>query len=344
VAATAAPIPNIAMAASAATSASVRPARLVTDMGRPPASVGVVCVIDGPRLRVTRRTRQDVIVVSAFWQQVVADGLQVPRGRPLGDLTVELTAMLGDADPEVRDGIAFPTLVTWIDEGVYDDLLTGLGDGMAVGLEQGLGRTGNDSVFVRSYSALVLAECIDRDNQQHLLAGDTVLRWGDRVMAWLVREQDLRGFVPGKGWAHAVAHGADALAALARSPRLGRNELTVLLDVVADRLLAPTEEFWVAGEPDRLALAVIQVLRRELLGLDLLESWVARLAAGAVPAGDTRRHPFRVAGNVQAFLRSLQLQLALAGPHPAVRPDLLLVLVEQLRATNPHYFVSQPEA
>ena len=55
-----------------------------------------------------------------------------------------------------------------------------------------------------------------------------------------MRERDLRGFVAGKGWAHAVAHGADALGALARSRQSGRLELTVLLDVVADRLLAPT--------------------------------------------------------------------------------------------------------
>lgn len=276
-------------------------------------------------------------MVSAFWQQVVADGLRVPQQRPLGDMTVELTAMLGDPDPEVRDGVAFPMLATWIDAGVYDDLLLGLGDGMSVGLDQGLGGTDDDSIFIRSFSAAVLAECIDRDNVAGLVPPDTVLRWGDALATWVLRERDLRGFVPGKGWAHAVAHAADGIAALARSPKLGRNELTVLLDVVADRLLMPTEEFFVAGEVDRLALAVMQVLRREVLPLPLLEPWVARLAAGAEPQGDIHHHPYHVAGNVQGFLRSLQLQLALGAPQPAVRSDLLLVLVDQLRRTNPYY-------
>ena len=48
-----------------------------------------------------------------------------------------------------------------------------------------------------------------------------------------------------------------------------------------------------------------------------------------------------VAGNVQSYLRSLHLQLALntvASGHPAVRSDLLLVLTDRLRATNPAYF------
>jgi len=282
-------------------------------------------------------------MTSAFWEQVVADGLKVPHGRPLDEMTAELTRMLGDPDPAARDGVAYPTLATWIGEGVYDDLLTGLGDGMCDGLDVGLGETGTDSVFRRSFSALVVTECIDRDSTAGLVPTDVVLRWGDRIAGWLVREHDLRGFVPGKGWAHAVAHGADAIGALARSPRFGSLELTVLLDVVADRLLLPTEEFFTCGEEDRLAVAVIHALRRNILSLDVLEPWVARIAAAAVPQGDERHNPFLVAGNAQAFLRSLHLQLALGAPHPEVRTDLLLVLIDHLRRTNAPYFVARQE-
>lgn len=275
---------------------------------------------------------------SGFWEQVVADGLRVPTDRPLVEMTEELTRMLGDPDPELRDAIAFPTMATWIDDGIYDDLLVGLGDGMCHGLEVGLGETDGDSVFRRSFSALILTECIDRTSAAGLAGPDVVLRWGDRLMSWLVRERDLRGFVPGKGWAHALAHGADAIGALARSPFLGRMELTVVLDVIADRLLAPTEEFLVCGEPDRFAFATMHLLRRDQVSLEVLEPWIARLAAGAVPQGTVDRNPFLVAGNVQAYLRSLHLQLALSTEQPAVRSDLLLVLINQLRGTNPAYF------
>ena len=282
---------------------------------------------------------------SGFWEQVVADGLKVPQERSLVEMTEDLTRMLGDPDPEVRDGIAFPTMATWIDEGVYDDLLVGLGDGMCHGLDIGLGDTESDTVFRRSFSALILTECIDRTTRAALGGPNVVLRWGDRIMSWYSRERDLRGFVPGKGWAHAVAHGADALGALARSPVLGRLELTVILDVIADRLLAPTETFFVCGEGDRLAYATMHLLRRNVLGIDVLEPWVARLAAGAVGRGSVDRNPYLVAGNVQSYLRSLHLQLALTAAstgHPAVRSDLLLVLTDQLRATNPAYFPPPP--
>ena len=53
-----------------------------------------------------------------YWKQVAASGLAVPQDRPLDDLTAELTRMLGDTDPEARDGTAYPTLATWVSRGV----------------------------------------------------------------------------------------------------------------------------------------------------------------------------------------------------------------------------------
>ena len=205
------------------------------------------------------------------WERVIADGVRVPAGISLGDLTADLTRMLGDPDPYVRDAVAFPTIATWISEGVYDDLLSALGDGMCTGLRVGLGESETDTVFRRSFSALVLAECIDRDNQANVLSDHTILSWGDQLTTWLPRENDLRGFVVTKGYAHAIAHGGDALAALSRSPKIGRMELLVLLDVIADRLLTPTKQFFVCAEEDRRAHAVVNILNRDLLELDVLE-------------------------------------------------------------------------
>ena len=273
---------------------------------------------------------------SAFWDRVVAEGHKVPTDRPLADLTSELTAMLGDTDPRLRDGIAYDVLATWVSEGVYDDLLQGLGDGMAAGLMVGLGERGTDTVFRRSFSALILAECVLRDNKMRVVPPDTILRWGDRAAGWLVRERDVRGYVPGKGWAHAVAHGADVLAALAQSPALGRLELTVLLDVIADRVLSESDRL-LHGEDDRLASATMQILRRDLLGTDVVEPWLARLAAKARPDFERDGDPYVISGNVQPFLRALHLQLALAPKPPAQRADLLLTLIDHLKRTNPNF-------
>jgi hypothetical protein len=274
-----------------------------------------------------------------YWDQVQAAGFEVPSDRPLDDLTAELTTMLGSTQPEVRDGTAYPALTTWIERGVYDDLLAGLGDGMVAGLSVGLGDSGTDTVFRRSFSALVLAECLERDNEQHLLTGGKVLDWGDRIAVWFLTEADSRGFVPGKGWAHAVAHGADAIAALGESPHLAGAEHAVLLDVLAERLLQqPADDPLAAGEPDRIAAAALRILRRNTLGTDVLEPWVHRIGAAGNPfRGPVDHDPFAPSAAAQAFLRALFVHLSLAPDPPMVRPDLLLVVIEALRATNAPY-------
>jgi hypothetical protein len=271
----------------------------------------------------------------SYWKQVHATGLAVPTDRPLDDLTAELTRMLGDPDPALRDGTAYPTLTTWVDRGVYDDLLAGLGDGMAIGLRVGLGEKDTDTVFRRSFSALVLGECIARDNQRPLLPGGKILEWGDRVATWLLRERDLRAYVPGKGWAHSVAHGADTLATLSNSPHLAQPELTVILDVIADRVLLPVDRLFTNGEPDRLAFATMNVLRRNVVPLRVLEPWIRRLAVAAgTRASYDGRDPYLLGGNAEAFLRALYLQLAMGSRPPQVRSDLLLVVVDALKSTN----------
>ena len=274
-----------------------------------------------------------------YWDQVQAADFEVPADRPLDDLTAELTTMLGSTDPEVRDGTAFPALATWIERGVYDDLLAGLGDGMVAGLSVGLGESGTDTVFRRSFSALIVGACIERDNDQHLLPVGKILDWGDRVAVWFLTELDTRGFVPDKGWAHAVAHGADTLGALGESPHLGAPEHEAILDVLAERLLRqPVDQPLAAGEPDRMAAATMQILRRDTLGTDVLEPWVHRLGVAANPfSGPVDHDPYARTAAPQAFLRALFLQLSLAPSPPSIRSDLLLVVIDALRMTNAPY-------
>lgn len=273
------------------------------------------------------------------WQQVQENDFGVPAELSLADATAELAALLGHPDPQQRDGLARSVLTTWIGRGVYDELLSGLGDGMAAGLAGGLGRVEDDSVFRRSCSAVVLAACVTRDAERPLVPGGKVLEWGDRIATWLLAEQDLRAYVPGHGWAHALAHGADAVGALARSPHFAAAELTVLLDVIGERVCTPADRVLVSGEPDRLAAATVEVLRRDRVPFDIVEAWLGRLADTAVRrAAVPDRDPHLVSGTLGTFLRALYLQLALGPRPPAARADVLLVLVEALRSLDPVAF------
>ena len=289
-----------------------------------------------------------VRVRGEFWQQVLEGGAQVPRDKPLDDLTHELFEMLGDPDPQIRDNLACTVLATWIGEGVYDELLSGLGDGACVGLSSGLGSDGHDSVFRRSFSALVLGEVVSRANITGTISPTHMLMWGDAAMTWYVREKDLRGFVTGKGWAHTVAHGADLLGQLARSFHFGVHELTVLLDVVADRVLTPTTYRLHYGEDDRLAYAVMAVLHRNLVPGTVVEPLITRLGSALRKPRGVDEWPCPTAFNAQSFLRALHMQLAtgvraqstpgdevLFATPPRERANLILAIVEALRGAAP---------
>lgn len=249
------------------------------------------------------------VATVAYWERVQRSGCDVPADRSLPDLTVELVNLLGSPDAWARAGLAAPVLSTWVGRGVYDDLLPGLGDGMCAGLGVGRGEQETNTVFRRSYSALVLAAVVQRDNSARLLHPDTVLRWGDRTLWWFLGEQDLRGYVDGAGWAYAIGHGADVVAALAASRHVDAGSQAVLLDAVADRLLEPTPYRLAGGEDDRLAYATMTILHRNALDMDVLGPWLERVGA-AWPAPGKGQIESR-AVNCRAFLRALHLQLLL---------------------------------
>lgn len=231
------------------------------------------------------------------WGRVSASGYPVPDDKPLTDLTAELTEMLGSADVAAREDIAVTTLTTWLRRGVYDDLLPGLGDGMASGL------TASDAPR-RGASASVLCGCLDRDRAQRRVPDEKILEWGDRIATWLLAESD----------DDAVGRGCDALGALASHPACGGAELAVLLDVLAERAAGVRHD----PTADRLAVATLQVLRRDLVPVDVVEAWAERIG----PEEST-------------YLRALYLHLSLAPAPPRDRADLLLALVDRLRALHP---------
>lgn len=286
-------------------------------------------------------------MLGGYWQQVLDSAMAVPSERPLNELTAELVSMLGSSAAVERDETAYPVLASWVSIGVFDDLLITFADSMAAGLRVGLGGCADDTVFRRSFSALILAECVARDNAASLLPVDAVLRWADQALNWFVREEDQRGWVDGNGWAHAVAHGADLIAQLGESRHLTTEHLGILLDVVAERVMKPTSRVWTDGEDDRLAAAALTVLQRNLVGQAHLDDWVEHLGAtlSQPPDDSVACWPSPEVRNTSAFVRALQTHLAIGisprttslsfAEAPHCRVDLLLGLVQIIPKMTP---------
>ncbi|MET7966198.1 DUF2785 domain-containing protein [Micromonospora sp. NPDC005305] len=191
------------------------------------------------------------------WDHVCDTDFALPATADLDELVADLAESLRDPDPEVRDGSPYVVLRTWIARDVIDRVRRRwLGDQMAA-------RFTDQQIQARTFAPLVLDMIVSK--------GDFEPAWQEAFCRWYLAETDLRGYDDKLGWLHAVAHGADLLAAFGRHPRV---DPTAMLELAAARLLARTEYLYAEQEDDRLARAIALTLTRAELTSDQAVRWL----------------------------------------------------------------------
>jgi hypothetical protein len=236
---------------------------------------------------------------------ITANEYRVPDNGDYGQLTQAMLIHIGSADPVLRDDLIYRTFVKWARAGLYNNdqyrwLLSTALDGEHLFFH--LGERDTDTVFTRSFSALLGVLPIDHHRRQPFLTPDEVCSTLDQVLDYFARETDLRGFVEGKGWADAVSHTADLLDELALCEELQRADLLRILEAI--RLKATTSEtIYSAEEDERLAYATLSLLGRNLLSEHEVEARIKSFAP-IERVGEWRNRHL----NVKNFLRSLYFQ------------------------------------
>jgi hypothetical protein len=270
-----------------------------------------------------------------FWQAIVVSDYKLPEGHTATDLLPQLLSFLGSTDIDVRDPFGYTILTLWIvrDRHYAPDDLRKMRDEWLANLEKGIGENGTDSVFLRSFSALMLSILVYRDNQESFFAREEIKTIVDKVLAYFATEQDLRGFTPDKGWAHSVAHSADAFKFLARNPLSDAADHQRILNAITDKLLLPITYTYIHSEDERLVSAVIDILKRETLDAAFWATWIERFNAWKIswPEGDfipTIHAPWL---NSKNFLRSLYFRLETTPDLPDLAYTLKPQLIEVLK-------------
>jgi hypothetical protein len=214
----------------------------------------------------------------AFWRAIAQNRYQVPSGASASTLAHELGGLFASPDPELRDDLAYSMLTVWIGRpGVLQSAdLQAFADEWSSDLEDGIGESGTNSVLKRSFSALCLASIAERDAKAPFLGDARYHKLVEQAIAYLQAERDLRGYDAKLGWIHATAHTADLLQALAGSRFLTPQEGSSILAAIASRLQSASDVY-IQGEQDRLAQAVVAVVRRADFEPSLFENWLTRL-------------------------------------------------------------------
>ena len=269
------------------------------------------------------------------WKAIAATPDKAPpSGTTVAALVPELLAYLGSPDPVRRDNIAYEVLTAWLRGGALDDagvraLRRQLLDNLAAPIADPAAPGG---VFLRSFSALVLAEVVRRDTKQPLFTDDERRELVRATVAYAGREPDLRGHTGATGWAHAAAHTADLLARLAQLPQLTAADRAQLLDAVTAFVARRHGTVLAYGEDGRLAAAVIATVRAGLAE-GAIDRWLAAVSAPLTerltPVFDAGL--FAAQRNARNLLFTLFVQLSLA-PQPGPGEQQLLAGVRKLFA------------
>jgi hypothetical protein len=238
-------------------------------------------------------------------QAIAANDYRVPDHIDYWQVTQDMLVHIGSIDPELRDNLILTTLSKWARAHLYTPdqyraILRLTLDSQHAFL--GLGEREGDAVFTRSFSILAGGIAIYMHRQQPFLTPDEVHNALDKVLEYFARENDLRGYVEGKGWAHTVAHTADLLDEFALCAEIDRSGLLRILDAIHVKA-ATTETVYIAEEDERLAYATLSLFSRELLNEREVEAWIKNFAPIDRVGEWHNRHL-----NTKNFLRSLYFQ------------------------------------
>ncbi|MBI9051905.1 MAG: DUF2785 domain-containing protein [Anaerolineaceae bacterium] len=219
-------------------------------------------------------------------QQIFKDkGTKIIDEPNFGEMFPALMENLGNIDSDTREG-SLDMLWEIIESGdLSDKQLISMGNQLAKNLVVSVGEQGNDSVLLRSFSVLLLGVIIGHDETRKekqgevFLSLETFLIWFEKCKNYVLAEKDFRGFVPGKGWAHATSHGADVLRNFAFHHLSTPEDHVEILDILSEKLLENTEAIYINNDDNRLARVVVTILLRNQLKLADYEKWLDELLA-----------------------------------------------------------------
>ncbi|UXH44059.1 DUF2785 domain-containing protein [Rossellomorea vietnamensis] len=246
-------------------------------------------------------------------------------------LVKSMMHFIGSTDSELRDKLIYTTFFhlaidNQLDHELLRDLLDHcLSDDM---LFKGIGENGTDTVFTRAFSSLVIAVILYKDNKDDFLSRDAVYKTKYHLINYINSENDLRGFVPVKGWAHSIAHVADAFDELILNKKMEQKDLFDMLPPLWGKILV-SESVYVHGEDERMITPILAMLEK---GLDIVE--IEHLLKG-IPAELKRRKEhvkeenyWFLEANCKTFLKSFYVKISSREELISLRRGIELCLSE----------------
>ncbi|MEC1177224.1 DUF2785 domain-containing protein [Metasolibacillus meyeri] len=182
-------------------------------------------------------------------------------------------------------------------------------------LFKNIANSDTDSVFTRSFSALWLVYLLYSDRELSFLTKEEAQFVMVAASRYLEREQDVRGFVEGQGW----AHGADLFAMMLTHPHLPPHVVPVLLQGIKSTFWKGT--VYGVEEEERLAQIFEQLVKMDFpeeVCIEWVEQVFDKLTLQRENEGYTMQF-FNARMNVLRFMRTLYFTLKFSHKMPQLQ-------------------------
>ncbi|MFH5881687.1 DUF2785 domain-containing protein [Liberiplasma polymorphum] len=184
-----------------------------------------------------------------------------------------------------------------------------------------LGLTNDDSVFNRSFSMLIIKQIL----LYFALVDNNLLNIGefnqvvDKIFIYIKEELDYRGFVGEKGWAHSMAHAADALKTIPLCTYVTKNQMQTLMALIKEKV-ALKHFAYCYGETERFTSAIINAINSNLLTTNEIIDWINEFKQEPIFESIDEKVIFKE--NTKGLLRSLYFRIKFSNAHLALLEPL----------------------
>ncbi|EGC0091309.1 DUF2785 domain-containing protein [Listeria monocytogenes] len=218
-----------------------------------------------------------------------------------------MLSYLSSVDSELRDNIAYNIFFEWL---VGQDNLTTDQKrriyNYAVNKNNLLFKINiidSDAVFQRSFLALIIALLLENNKVHNFLTNNEIRKTMNLLIELLEKEKNTHSFIEEKGWAHCIAHTADALDELIYQRTI--SEIDVKKIMTAITFFYKTNPNILTGEEDeRLSNILITALFEQKINIEEVKNWLNSLSE-AIP----NHLPEIPLINIKQFTQTLLIKL-----------------------------------
>ncbi|MBL0847750.1 MULTISPECIES: DUF2785 domain-containing protein [Mammaliicoccus] len=190
-------------------------------------------------------------------------------------MLTELMSNIGNVDSDIREKTTETICLLILNNKLTDIQVEKILYRSLKNLNIDLGNNDSDSVFLRSFSSLILASIVENDIKNKHFEKGIYNKIFNAAIFYYEKEQDIRGYILNKGWAHSIAHGSDLISICIESDFYLNTHNTTIMNLISNNLFKLTKDSlpYIDNEDERQVFIIESLLEKGLSDIDLI-NWI----------------------------------------------------------------------